>query len=50
MNVSWKKVDTNFHLNMNGKIVLKDEQVKLVDVTNPGMALIARGTFVETSY
>ena len=28
-----KKVDTKFHLNVNGKIVLKDEQVRLLGVT-----------------
>ena len=28
-----KKVDTKFHLNVNGKIVLEDEQVRLMGVT-----------------
>ena len=28
-----KKVDTKFHLNVNGKIILEDEQVRLLGVT-----------------
>ena len=29
-----KKVDTKFHLNVNGKIVVEDEQVRLLGVTS----------------
>ena len=31
--VSWKKVDTKLHLNVNGKIIPGDEQMKLPCVT-----------------
>jgi len=30
--VSWKKVNTKIHLNVNGKIILEGEQVKLLGV------------------
>ena len=31
-----KKVDTKFHLNMNGKVILEGEEVKLLGVTIRG--------------
>ena len=31
--VSWKKINTKLHLNVNGKIISEDEQVKLLSVT-----------------
>ena len=31
--VSWKKVDTKFHLNVNGKVLQEDERVKLLGFT-----------------